>query len=274
MSDYLLGTSDHELDRLTFQQSVWRNETAAFLDALQLGTKERVLDLGAGPGLVTAELRRIVGPEGEVVAIDQSERWTGHIEAVAEGQGWKNVRTLCASLQALESSQVNPKGRLADAALMRWVLSFLPDPGGLLGHLATLVRPGGLLGVMDYNHLGVSLFPRRRGFEAVIDAIRRAYARVGGDSFVMGSIHRHFRRAGLEPVHLQNHVLAGGPGTPVFEWADRFFPFHVPRLVEGGDLSPADAKLFGREWAETKRDPDALFFSPIVVSAIGQRPLP
>lgn len=269
MSDYFLGTSDHELQRLTFQQGVWERPTEAFLDAVGVAPGQRVLDLGCGPGLVSALLRERVGADGRVVAVDESPRWIGHLQAVAEREGWSNLEPVQARLQDLEQAPGS-----ADAALLRWVLSFLPDPAGMLRRLVGFLRPGGRLGVMDYNHLGVSLFPRSEGFDAVIRATRQAYRDTGGDTFVMGSIHRLFRAAGLEPEHLENHVLSGGPGTPVFEWADRFFPFHVPRLVEQGHLAAADAERFHGEWAERCADPDCLFFSPIVVAAVGRKPLP
>lgn len=267
MSEYFLGTSDHELERLAFQQEIWRGPTDSFLEALGPLEGKRVLDLGCGPGLATAELRKRVGAAGEVVAVDESERWVRHVDAVAEHERWENVRTVQARLQDLELEE-----GLADGAVMRWVLSFLPDPAGVLGHIARFVRPGGFVGVMDYNHLGVSMFPRSEGFDAVIRATRRAYAVGGGDTFIMGSIHRHFRAAGLEPSKHENFVLSGGPDSPAFQWADRFFPFHVPRLTESGVLSSADAELFDEEWAARKADPDSLFFSPIVVASVARKP--
>ena len=266
MSEYFLGTSDHELARLGFQQEVWERPTESFLDSLDLRPGERVMDLGCGPGFVTERVLARVGEGGAVLAVDESQRWVDHVEGRARQEGWTGLRVERTRLQDLRV-----EAGAYDAAVLRWVLSFLPEPGSVLAHLARGLRPGGRLGVMDYNHLGVSLFPRSEGFDAVIRATREAYRLGGGDPFVMGSIHRHFRTAGLEPAHLENFVLAGGPGSPAFAWADRFFPFHVPRLVESGVLDPADAARFDAEWAERKRDPDVLFYSPIVVAAVGMR---
>jgi len=43
-------------------------------------------------------------------------------------------------------------------------------------------------------------------------------------------------------------------------------------MVEAGVLAAADRERFLAEWAERKRDPHAVFFSPIVVDAAARRP--
>src|SRR5690242_5638791 len=41
-------------------------------DALAVAPRERILDVGCGPGFCVAELLELVGPEGSVVGIDNS----------------------------------------------------------------------------------------------------------------------------------------------------------------------------------------------------------
>jgi trans-aconitate methyltransferase len=48
----------------------------AFADFVQIGSSERVLDVGCGPGALTAELVRRVGPE-RVAAVDPTEGFVG-----------------------------------------------------------------------------------------------------------------------------------------------------------------------------------------------------
>jgi len=68
------------------------------------------------------------------------------------------------------------------------------------------------------------------------------------------------------------NVLCGGPSSPAFQWADRFFPHFAGVMAEKGILAQDDRVLFEREWEERKRDPHALFFSPIVVDAAARKP--
>jgi hypothetical protein len=87
----------------------------------------------------------------------------------------------------------------------------------------------------------------------------------------MGSIASLFRSAGLRTTVLEPWVIGGGPDSPAFRWADAFFPYHSQPMVEQGVLSARERELFLREWQERKEDPDALFFSPIVVGAVGRK---
>jgi len=266
MKDYVLGTSDHELERLALQQRVWGPTTARFLDRLELSPGARVLDVGCGPGFVVEMLRERVAPGGEVLGVDASPKWIEHLRARIRSQGWSEVRTLQADINTLEL-----EGGY-DVVFLRWVLSFLPERARVVRRLAELLVPGGRLAVMDYNHEGISVFPRSAGFEAVVRATRRLYAQSGGDTWVMGSIASLFRSAGLRPTVFEPVVIGGGPDSPAFRWADAFFPYHSQPMVEQGVLTAAERELFLREWEERKVDPDALFFSPIVVGAVGRKP--
>ncbi len=265
--DYVLGTSDHELDRLRLQQEVWSEVTAGFLDALGIQEGWRALDLGCGPGLVLEGLRRRVGPAGSVLAVDESERWIRHVEAHIRTQGWRNASALRSRIEELELEDSS-----FDLVFLRWVLGFLPEPGAVVRRLARLLRAGGVLAVMDYNHEGISLFPRSGGFDAVVRGTRRLYASRGGDTWIMGRIRGLFRAAGLLPDAFQPHVIAGGPSSSAFRWADAFFPFHVDGMVEAGVVTREERAAFLAEWAARRADPDAVFFSPIVVGASARRP--
>jgi hypothetical protein len=152
------------------------------------------------------------------------------------------------------------------------VLSFLPDVAAVVAKLAVSLRPGGVLAVQDYNHEGISLFPESEGFRAVVRATRALYASKGGDTWVAARLPGLARAAGLEPFELAPHVIAGGPSSPAFQWADAFFPHHSEPMQAAGVLSAAERELFLREWEARKRDPNSVFFSPIVVDFAARKP--
>ena len=267
MGDYVLGTGDAELARLAFQHEVWRAPTERLIDALRLAPGARAVDLGCGPGLALALLRAHVGPAGALLAVDESERWGHPVRARAAQQGWSNVHFQSARLEELELEPGAWSGLFA-----RWVLSFLPDPGGVLARLAPALAPGGRIAILDYNHEGLSLFPESPGFRAVVRATRALYASRGGDLWIAGRLPALLRAVGLEPEPPRVDVLCGGPDSPVFRWADAFFPHHSAGMLEAGLLAADERERFLAEWAERKRDPDALFFSPLQVSIVARRP--
>jgi len=266
MSDYLLGTTDAELERLRFQHEVWGERTRAFLDRIGIVPGARVLDLGCGPGFVALELAERVGPRGEVVALDESPRWIAHVEGEIRRRGLANVRAVRSRIQ---DADLEPAS--FDVVFARWVLSFLPAPGRVVARLATALRAGGAFAFQDYNHEGISLFPESAGFRAVVRATRAMYAAAGGDTWVAGRAGAIFREAGLETESTEANVICGGPGSPAFRWAGLFFPHFSDAMERKGLLSPDERLQFLAEWAERERDPDAMFFSPIVVDAIGRK---
>src|SRR5713101_4525670 len=90
--DYVLGTHDEELARLGLQHEVWR---AVVLDCWQragITTGSRVLDVGAGPGYATIDLAEIVGPTGEVIALERSSKFANAIKEAIRARSLRNVK--------------------------------------------------------------------------------------------------------------------------------------------------------------------------------------
>ena len=266
MSRYPLGTSDEELERLRFQHEVWGPVTGAFLDRIGVQPGARCLDLGCGPGFVALELAERVGEAGTVVALDESPRWIAHVEREARERRVTNLRGLRSTVEA---APLEPGS--FDLVFARWVFSFLPDPAAVVRRLAPALAPGGLLAVQDYNHEGISLFPGSEGFRAVVRATRELYARSRGDTWIAARMPGIMRAAGLQVREVRPTVICGGPGSPAFRWAGAFFPHFSGKMLAEGLLSPAERERFLAEWAERERDPDALFFSPIVVDVLARR---
>lgn len=267
MSQYVLGTSDHELARLSFQQEVWGGVTERFLDHLRLGRDARVLDLGCGPGFVLESLHARLGNAGHLTALDESPKWMAHVARLSGERGWTNVHLVQKKIQDAEFAASS-----FDLIFARWVLSFLPEPGAIVARLARALRPGGVLAVQDYNHEGVSLFPESEGFRAVVRGTRALYASKGGDTWIAGRLPGLVRAAGLELFTFTPHVLTGGPTSPAFRWADAFFPHHSSGMVEAGVITADERERFLAEWAAAKANPDAVFFSPMVVDVAARKP--
>jgi SAM-dependent methyltransferase len=268
--EYVLGSGDRELVRLARQQQVWARETEAWLDLLELAPGGRVLDAGCGPGEVLSLLAGRVGPRGELCGIDDSPRWIEHCRARSEAESWPATRLLEGRLEEV-GDDGSLDGRF-DGIFCRWVLSFPPDPGAIVRRLARWLRPGGTLVVVDYNHEGISLYPHSEGFLAVVRATRAWYESRGGSAFVAGDLPRHLRAAGLELTAELPFVRCGRPGSTTWQWADEFFPPYSHEMEALGLLDAEEGARFRAEWAERSADPDACFYSPIVVGLAARRP--
>ncbi|MGH2574367.1 MAG: hypothetical protein ACRDFC_01565, partial [Ignavibacteria bacterium] len=63
--------------------------------------------------------------------------------------------------------------------------------------------------------------------------------------------------------------LAGGPQSGVFQWAQKFFMKHTQAMADKGLISQEECDAVLEDWEMHRKNPDAVFFSPIVVDIAG-----
>jgi SAM-dependent methyltransferase len=132
----------------------WSNED----DRDDVGEAERVLrilrpsegmhvaDIGAGDGYYVARLVPRVGPTGRVYGEDITPRYLELLAARARQSGWTNVDVV----RGEPHDPRLPAGTL-DAAIMIHMYHEISQPFGLLWNLATAMKPGGRLVIMDLD---------------------------------------------------------------------------------------------------------------------------
>lgn len=103
-----------------------------------------VLEVAAGNGLVTGTLARSAG---EVVATDYAEAMVAALRERVRSEGLTNVRCEQADLYALRFEPGS-----FDAVVAANVLHLVPDLGGALRALRSMLKPGGRLVVPTYCH--------------------------------------------------------------------------------------------------------------------------
>jgi len=151
-----------------------------------LSIGERVLDVAAGSGAATFLAAAAVGPAGDVMATDISDRMVGAIARRA----CPNVLTQRADAEDLPFSD----GEF-DAALCVLGLMYPADPGQAIAEIHRVVRPGGRVAVCVWGRR------ERCGWNAVFPIIE---ARVSSGVCPMffalgapGALASAFRRAGF-----------------------------------------------------------------------------
>ncbi|RPH37432.1 class I SAM-dependent methyltransferase [bacterium] len=264
--DYLLGVNDTELDRLRFQHSVWGPLSHDFLTRLGIKAGWKCLDAGSGPGFVTVDLREMVGPAGEVTALELSPFYLEQARKEAAQKGFTDIRFMQGKVE-----EVSLPPNEFDLVFSRWVMSFAPDPEMFLLPLIRSLKPGGIIAIQDYYYEGLSLWPIGGAFDKMADVVRAYYRAAGGDPYVTGKLPGLFRAQGLSLLEFSPHCLSGGPQSPIMEWGHRFFTTHTQAMVEKGAVSQREAYAMVGDWHEHRNNPDALFFSPIVVDVAGKR---
>ena len=168
--------TDHPAPRYThghhdsvLQSHRWRtaaNSCAYLLPHLAPGL--RLLDVGCGPGTITADLARLVAP-GAVVAIDAAAGILGEARATAAARGVDNVAFDQADVLALPY----PDGHF-DVVHAHQVLQHLPDPVAALREMRRVCRPGGVVAAREGDYGGFVWTPP----DPVLDRWRDLYLSV------------------------------------------------------------------------------------------------
>lgn len=262
---YLLGVNQTELDRLRFQHEVWSAVTNAFFGRLKIGRGWKCLDVGAGPGFVAMDLRKRVGDTGEVTVLEPSQYYLEWFRNEVQNQNWTNIKFV---LGIAEDAQL--PAQYYDLIFVRWVIAFVSDPEKFLIQLVRSLCPGGVIAFQDYYYEGLSVFPRGGAFDEMPKAVKAYYKSVGGDPYVTGLLPGLFRKHGLQLIDFTPHSVAGGPTSDIMEWAHRFFTTHTQAMVDKGIVTQEQGDAMLADWHAHRKDPDALFFAPIVVDVAGK----
>ncbi len=114
-----------------------------FADACGVSAGQRVLDVGCGPGALTAELVRRLGPDA-VTAIDPSPPF---VEAAAARFPRVDVRIGTAEDLPFADDSF-------DAVLAQLVVHFMTDPVAGLREMSRVTRTGGTVGACVWDHGG------------------------------------------------------------------------------------------------------------------------
>lgn len=112
-------------------------------DFAAVAAGQRVLDVGCGPGALTAELARRLGPAA-VSAVDPSEPF---VAAVRERYPEVCVRRAAAEQLPFGDQEF-------DAALAQLVVHFMADPVTGLGEMARVTRKHGVVAACVWDHAG------------------------------------------------------------------------------------------------------------------------
>lgn len=233
-----------ELDRLRAQAELsWRHEIPV-LRELGVLDGHRIADLGCGPGYVLAHLRESL-PDAEILGVDTDLALLGEAAAA-------KAPLIAGDLRALPLPEAS-----LDAALLRYVVQHLPEPSAALAEVRRVLRPGGVLAVVDVDARlwGVAepVYPRMAAVQA---KLARSQEGAGGDRMIGRKLGRLLRAAGIEDVGVRPFAITSDEHG-IDEFETHLGPGRLGPLVESGTLSLSEFAVANECWQRFRRDPDA-----------------
>jgi SAM-dependent methyltransferase len=266
-ADYVLGTHDNELARLGLQHRVWRPVVLDCWQRAGITEGKRVLDVGAGPGYAAIDLAELVGPSGEVVAVERSPKFVAAMEGKRRMRGLKNLTIHQLDLMSAEM----PPG-VFDFAWCRWVLCFVSKPEVLVKKIAGSLRKKGLAIFHEYAAYATwSFLPQKPHHEKFVGLVMQSWRDTGGEPDIGLQLPRLLSESGFALRSIRPHVFAIRPGDEMWHWPATFIESGPARLQEIGYLDATFVAELRSEFTAAEKDENTVMLTPLVVEVIAAR---
>jgi ubiquinone/menaquinone biosynthesis C-methylase UbiE len=237
----------------------WRtaaNSAAYLIEHLSPGMS--LLDVGCGPGTITADLAALVRP-GRVTAVDSSAEALAIARRAAADLGVADIEFAVGDVHALD----HPDGTF-DVAHAHQVLQHVADPVRALRELRRVCRPGGLVAARDADYEAMTWHPDVPELGEWRSLYRRVARHNGGEPDAGRRLLSWARQAGFTEVTCTAATWCFA--TPAERqwwgglWADRMTGSAIAgQAVSYGYATRADLERIAAGWRAWADAPDGWF---------------
>ena len=204
-----------------------------------------ILDIGCGPGTITADLADRV-PRGHVTGVDAAPDIVEQARSLIRGRG--NLDFAAGDVYTLGY----PAGAF-DVVHAHQVLQHLSDPVKALREMRRVTRPGGLIAVRDADYGAMTWYPEVPALDDWLALYHRVARGNGGEPQAGRRLHAWAREAGLTDVIASSSTWTYA--TPEERawwgglWADRTVQSaYAASAVGGGHATADDLRKIADGW--------------------------
>ncbi|WP_049574254.1 class I SAM-dependent methyltransferase [Streptomyces sp. SBT349] len=256
MPDAIYTHGHHESVLRSHRWRTAENSAAHLLPRLRPGLS--LLDVGCGPGTLTADLAERVAP-GAVTALDHAPGILQEARATVEGRGVEGVDFRVGDVHALDLPDAS-----FDVVHAHQVLQHVTDPVGALREMGRVCRPGGVVAVRESDYAAMTWYPRVPGLDEWQALYRRVATENGGEPDAGRRVSSWARRAGFAEVTATASVWCfSSPEDRAWwseSWAERSTASaFARRAVDGGHATPGDLAGLAAAWRAWGERPDGWF---------------
>lgn len=237
----------------------WRTaeNSAAYL-LPHLRATDRLLDVGCGPGTITADLATRVG---HVTGVEPSAEAVAAARQAAADRG-VDVELLVGDLASVALADAS-----YDVVHAHQVLQHVADPVGLLTEMTRVCRPGGLVAARDSDYSAFTWYPDVPGLHTWLEVYLAVARANGGEPDAGRRLLAWAHAAGLDDVT----ATAGSWcfSTPEDRtwwaglWSDRMLTTAVGERAVALGLTDRDGLVeVAQAWRTWAAHPDGWFLVP------------
>ncbi len=257
MAQYVHGHHDSVVDSHRLRTAA--NSAAYLLGELKPG--HRLLDVGAGPGTITADLADVVGPENAAAMEVNDEA----LELTRRGlldRGLTQVQLFAGDAHAVPAQDAS-----FDVVHAHQVLQHISDPVRALADWGRLLTPGGLVAARDADYEAFTWYPYVSELDEWLELYRQLARATGGEPDAGRRLHSWAREAGYSDVRASASVWCYTTdeerGTWANTWANRVrHSEFATRALSSGLATQEDLDRIARGWLTWAQDPGGWFLIP------------
>ena len=192
-----------ELERLKLQATIAIDTEKAAWKAAGLQPGMQVLDIACGPGFTACELANFVGETGHVTGVDINEELIAVAHQAKATEDVENVAFSSGNVYELTLPE-----NTYDFAYARFVFQHLETPQLALENILKVLKPGGILCVLDIDDNWTSFSPESDAFVSFIRKSGAGQKRKGGNRLIGSQLFGMLSEAGYSNVSTQIHPIS------------------------------------------------------------------
>ncbi|KAI9815229.1 MAG: hypothetical protein M1827_002709 [Pycnora praestabilis] len=239
----------------------WRTaaNSAAYL-LPSLGPSMHILDIGCGPGTITADLAALV-PKGKVIGLENAPEVLKQARSIAAERGLVNIDFAVGNIHALDYPDDT-----FDVVHCHQVLQHAGDPVHALTEMRRVAKPGGIVAARETDFSAMTWYPEIEGMKDWQDLFMRVARSNGGEPNAGRQVHAWARKAGFDTADVKatagtwcyhtTDEVAWWSGM----WADRTLASaYAKNAVEGGHATMEELERIAKVWRDWGRQEDPWF---------------
>jgi ubiquinone/menaquinone biosynthesis C-methylase UbiE len=221
-----------------------------------LSGAQTVLDIGCGPGTITAEL---AGRAHHVIAVESTEEAMSLARQEMTRRGLANVTYLVSDAHALDLPDDS-----VDVVHAHQVLQHVADPVQALREMRRVCRPGGVVAVRDSDYSSFTWWPELPALDRWMALYQQAATANGGQPQAGRRLLSWAQEAGFIDVTATSSTWCfATPDDRAYwggMWADRILQSAMAtQLVTSGLATQEDLEEISQGWREWTAAADGWF---------------